>query len=241
MALNTPCQKEEEEASETLSPLCTKLLQLWSLGKISASQLAELAHLNLLEGSQHKETLALAKCGGFGKNPGNAHRDLLAYCCKTMNLPQPFAIQVPLLDLKTQKETLEDIEVLLPHLLFSNLYENYHEAFQNFFAFSKCKSFWQGVEAAKDPRLAAPLAKSGKVEWPSSTLPVFVHGDGCEFMNRDSLMTWSWGSMLSTNSSLSAHLSICAIPKRCTLPSTWPLLDQWMVIQSLGNRLASNT
>jgi hypothetical protein len=45
-----PCQKDVDD-----SPLVTRLLELWSQGRISASQAAEIAHLASLEGANSQE------------------------------------------------------------------------------------------------------------------------------------------------------------------------------------------
>ena len=82
VAKSTPCQKEEEQKEEGSNPLCQRLLQLWSQGRLSATQVAELAHLAMLPGCQHKDLLDLAKCGKFGSNVGNCHRGMTTLCCK---------------------------------------------------------------------------------------------------------------------------------------------------------------
>ena len=149
-------------------------------------------------------------------------------CCKNMKLPDPHMVNVPVFDLKTQKEITGEAAVLLPHLLFSNLHENYLEEFERLFCTQDCHAFWHGVEKAKDPRLCEPLAKSGKVQSASKTIPIYIHGDGCEFHARDSLMTWSWGSLLCKDKALQSHLLLCAIPKSCSLPTTWQNIDIWL-------------
>ena len=218
----------EQEGDEGSNPLSQRLLQLWSQGKLSATQVAELAHLAMLSGCQHKDLVDLAKCGNFGQNVGNCHRDMTTLCCKNMKLPDPHMVNVPLFDLKTQKEITGEAACLLPHLLFSNLHENYLEEFERLFCTQDCHAFWHGVEKAKDPRLCEPLAKSGKVQSASKTIPIYIHGDGCEFHARDSLMTWSWGSLLCKDKALQSHLLLCAIPKSCSLPTTWQNIDIWL-------------
>lgn len=107
-------------------------------------------------------------------------------------------------DLKTQKEITGEAAVLLPHLLFSNLHENYPEEFDRLFCPQDSSAFWHGVEGAKDPRLVEPLAKSGKVLSPAKTIPIYIHGDGCEFHSRDSLMTW-YGDVSCARTKLCNH------------------------------------
>lgn len=93
----------------------------------------------------------------------------------------------------------------------------------------QCAAFWKSTEKLKDPRLIPPLTLTkGKVDKPERTVPIFIHGDGCEYQSRDTLMTWSWGSLLSMHASLSSHLLLTAVPKACTIPGTWPALDEWI-------------
>ena len=97
------------------------------------------------------------------------------------------------------------------------------------FAIKSCRQFWQGVEKCKDPRLVSPITLTkGKVDKPEKTVPLFCHGDGCQFQTRDSLMTLSFGSLLSKNPSLSSHILLAAVPKSCTLKDTWKPLDKWI-------------
>ena len=89
-----PCEKDEKLEPNKSSPLCTRLLELWSLGKISAVQAAEIAHLAILEGSSSAETMALAKCGNFGQNAGSAHRDLVSHFCKNIKVCDPLLMSL---------------------------------------------------------------------------------------------------------------------------------------------------
>ena len=143
MGLKNPCQKDcmEEEEESTSSPLRNRLLQRWGQGRLSATQVSEIAHLTMLEGCQSKEILQLAKCDSFGENKGNSHRDLAAHCCKAMRRPKPLMIKVPMQDCKLQKETTAHAAILLPHLLFSKLSENYVDSFENLFCIPECQAF----------------------------------------------------------------------------------------------------
>ena len=57
--------------------LSKKLLQLWSLGKLSSSGLQELASAAASDGLQHEEVMQQNAIGTFGQYPNNCHRDLL--------------------------------------------------------------------------------------------------------------------------------------------------------------------
>ena len=220
----SPCEKD----AENHSALCARLLELWSQGKLSACQVAELSHLAVLDGCASQELVSLAKCGNWGNSKANAHRDLVALHCSSMQLCEPTPVQVTFFDSKTQTPCEQDASLLLPHLLFASLEQHYGDHFEEFFACSSCESFWTGVEKTKDERLTWPVALDKRVVCPKQTVPIFVHGDGVEFQTRDSLMTWSWGPMLSKQSSLSSHLLLAALPKSCTLPKTWEPLCEWI-------------
>ncbi|MFZ4779433.1 MAG: family 78 glycoside hydrolase catalytic domain, partial [Terrimicrobiaceae bacterium] len=58
-------------------------------------------------------------------------------------------------------------------------------------------------------------------DWREKTIPLFVHGDGVEYHDRDSLMVFSYGSLLSVDGALCSCLLHAAIPKSCTLEGTW--------------------
>ena len=206
--------------------LVTRLLELWSQGKISASQAVEIANLAKLEGAASEEIFHIASCGNFSQSKGNSHRDLMQLFAKDLKLCEPWPIQVEVKDPKTQKVTTAEASLMLPHLLFSSLYLHYRDQFEDLFAVKQCESFWQNLEKKKDPRLVPPITLGKRVVSPGTTIPIFVHGDGVEFVKDSSLMTWSWGSMLSQQSSLATHLLLTAWPKSCQTPNTWKPLDK---------------
>ena len=213
----------------TSIPLCNRLLELWSLGKLSATQVAEIGHLAMLEGCKSPEITSLAKCGNFGQNKGNAHRDMVAHFCKGIQISDPMPIAVDVLDQNTRKTTKEGAMLYLPHLMFSKLAQHYPSEFEKLFCFKETAAFWQGVEKVRDPKLAPPLTTLDKrVIQPTKTCPIFIHGDGVEYQTMDSLMTWSWGSMLSKQDSLASHLLLVAFPKCCSVATTWGPLHDWI-------------
>ena len=216
-----PCQKGVGG-----SALVTRLLELWSQGKISASQAVEIANLAKLEGAASEEIFHIARSGKFSQSKGNSHRDLMQLFAKDLKLCGPWPIQVEVKDPKTQKVTTAEASLMLPHLLFSSLYLHYRDQFEDLFAVKQCESFWQNLEKKKDPRLVPPITLGKRVVSPGTTIPIFVHGDGVEFVKDSSLMTWSWGSMLSQQSSLATHLLLTAWPKSCQTPNTWKPLDK---------------
>lgn len=69
----------------------------------------------------------------------------------------------------------------------------------------------------------------------AKTIPCFIHGDKVEFQDRDSIMVWSWGSLLSSLGSMDSSLLIAAFPASCTVPDspaatgTWDCIFKWVV------------
>ena len=137
----------------------------------------------------------------------------MSKCCKGIQLYEPVPIQVDVLDPNTRHSSKEDARLFLPHLVFSSLYTHYPEQFGRLFCFKEARAFWKGVEKSKDPRLFPPLALGKRMAQPALTCPIYAHGGGVEFQSRGSLMTWSWGSMLSKASALHQHILLAAFPK----------------------------
>ena len=94
-----------------------------------------------------------------------------------------------------------------------------------FNSFKSAASFWKNVEELGDTKLAPPVALDKRVTRPGHTCPIFIHGDGVEYATRDSLMTWSWGSLLNKQSSLDSHILLAAFTKSCSVADTWTALN----------------
>ena len=105
--IGDPCQKDAIEHEE--NPLCTRLIELWSCGRVSATQVAEICNLSLLNGCERPEVVAFAKCGNFGQKKSNAQGDLIKLQCKNMLLPDPHCVKCPVKDPKTQRVCVEEI------------------------------------------------------------------------------------------------------------------------------------
>ena len=52
-------------------------------------------------------------------------------------------------------------------------------------------------------------------------MPLFVHGDGVELQSRDSLLTFSFGCLGGSLSSLETNLYLASFPKSSTHAGTW--------------------
>ena len=88
----TPCQKESNPCQKEGSALCSRLLELWSQGHLSARMVCELALLATLDGCNSEELHSLARCGNYGQLLGNCSRDLMQLYCRQERLPKPFLV-----------------------------------------------------------------------------------------------------------------------------------------------------
>ena len=225
-SLPAPLTKGEEGQSS----LATKLLNLWAHGKLSATAMQSIAHAAVLDGAEHPELGMLSKAGSFGENPGNVHRDIMGHFCAQVDLCETWDVVIPCLDPKTSKKVEEAASILLPHMLFWQVATMYPDKFHELFATEDLESFWKGVERSKDDRLIGHPICIDKMHVLSKdkTIPLFIHGDGCEFQSRDSLMVWSWGSLLNPSQSLHSHLLLACYPKSATLADTWKPIQRWL-------------
>ena len=208
------------------SKLASKLLCLWAHGTLSATLIQELAHLALLDGAAGDELAALAKAGNYGEIKGNVHRDVVSTFCKGIHI-EPFQITTSCIDPKTSQESDTLAAMFLPHVLFSRLETEYPDKFKDLFSVDKLEEFWVGAEKTGDDRLVDHPMKTFP-NWRNKTVPLFVHGDGVEFQSRDSLMVWSFGSMLSLFGSLDNHFLAAVFPKSCTSSTTWDNIWKWL-------------
>lgn len=225
-----------EKAPEGQSGLASKLLQLWATGILSATLVQTLAELALQDGANHPELVQMASTGNWGAQKGNCHRQILNRFCNDVHLPQPFNIKVGCVDPKTSLEKEEQASCFLPHMMFSSLVESYHHIFEETFGKGKdLEKFWSGVEKSGDDKLPGhPMCL--EKHWKEKTIPLFIHGDGVAFQNRDSIMVFSWGSLLGDKGSLEKHFLLASFPKSCTNAKTWPPLWKWLKwsFESLG-------
>ena len=208
------------------SKLASKLLCLWAHGTLSATLIQELAHLAILDGAEHHELAALAKAGKYGEVKGNNHRDLMATFCKGIQF-ESFEITAPCLDPKAGQVQSVETAVFLPHVSFYTLAKEYPEKFAAMFSIQHLQDFWEAASNTGDDRIRQHPMTSGQ-GWKKKVVPLFLHGDGVEYQNRDTLMVWSFGSLLSLFGSLDSHLLMALFPKSCTTAGTWDPIWKWL-------------
>ena len=231
-------KKRKAEGLQEGQNLSKKLLQLWSLGKLSSSGLQELASSAAADGLQNKELVELSGLGSFGAHPNNCHRDILRLLKNKLKKSKygglkespTLSIEVPALDSKEESpKTKAMCHIVAPHLLVWQLFESYPKLTPSLFGLQKLEAFWTGLKP-NDPRLwDSGLTDSQK----HRTVPLWLHGDGVEF-STDSLLTFSFGPTLyvpqglqesqsekQANLSMDSSFLITAWPKSATTQETW--------------------
>ena len=105
---------------KTQSQLANKLLGLWAHGRISAVMCRELADLAIKDGAQHDELGKIAKCGNFGLQPGNVHKQLMHTFCRKVELTPSHEVLVPCKDPKVAKSVRKGL-LFSCHASFSTI------------------------------------------------------------------------------------------------------------------------
>lgn len=230
------------------SHLSQRMLNLWGLGKLSATAMQALAFAAHEDGCLETEVVELASLGAWGEHPANIHRDLTRLLQKKIKagtlggLKQSpeIVIKVPALDSKDPSGMTEaNFHMFLPHLMISSFCDSYSALIESCFAPSKASNFWEQV-AEDDPRLwDSPVAwekANTPHQWQRKrqhTIPLWLHGDGVEF-STDSLLLFSFGGCLSgLRESQDIHrglkqshiidnsFCLAAWPKSATAKETW--------------------
>ena len=215
-------QSESSSSSRTTSCLVDHLLVLWGKGEISATALQKLAYAAILDGCNHDELHVFAAFGNYGQHPGNINRDLKTHLekGKSITYPLPISIETMLKDPKTSAVQTGELAIFRPDDLVAGIYKD-PSRFHALFRTQNVSKFWKDIRA-DDPKLIILLREMG---WQQTDLqmvvPLFLHGDGVEFNNNDSMMTYHIGSLLNGEGSLDSGLLLAACPKSCTCKTTW--------------------
>jgi hypothetical protein len=210
-----------------VSPLATKLFLLWSSGDLSAKAVQEIAHCAVLDGVTSVEVAKLASLGSWGSNPQNCKRDLTSMLDVSW-VPQPQVIQVPCLDTRPHPAMVvsTDMAVFLPHEWLAAIAARPEGS--ELLGTEDVSYFWHNV-SQQDPRL---LAGHGhpvllREDYKTKCIPLFLHGDGVEYSENDSLMCFSTGSILTATTSMSAMFYLSSFVKSVTAHAKKHRADTW--------------
>lgn len=209
---------------QTHSALANVLLRLWVAGRLSAASLQQISEAAIADGCSHEELGVFASLGSWGSQVGNCSRDLKHYLCKSQQIKSKLGVHTQAKN--TKSGLVEDVQasVLLPHVLFADLYAQYESNFHEVFGTQYVQEFWKKIDK-NDVRIAFHTGLPTSPDSLQQCIPAWVHGDAVEYHDRDSLMTWSWGSMLALEAcSLISSFLFTAWPKLATSKNTWDSL-----------------
>ena len=124
----------------------------------------------------------------------------------------PIQLTTEMVDPKTSQIENAQISIFRPDDLVSGIYTD-ASRFEMLFRTNACGKFWSSVRT-DDPKLQILLQE---MKWKRSDLnmvvPMYLHGDGVQFENNDSMMVYHMGSLLNPESSLDSGLLLAACPK----------------------------
>lgn len=216
----TAGRAEHEEPPETPqeSELANVLLELWAWADLSPQKMqlitaACVRDCRAMGQAPHPRVQRLSALGTGGVHSQNCHRDLVDFVLRPVRIA---AAQVeinvfyraPPLQVR---ETLHSI--LLPHKLFSILYEDFRPEFLRAFLGGdegNAARFW--AAAAGDPQFPQhPMLLQPAVQ--ARTVPISLHGDGlpvsgCGKAWQKSAEAYSWTSLLSGAGAIAGPLRL---------------------------------
>ena len=209
-------------SSDGSSCLFDHLLHLWSVQKLSATACQEIAKSAYLDGLRHPSISKLASLGAWGQQTSNISRDLKAFVCKESG--EAYAAPVVARSIlcrnpSTGKGEEADIYFFNAAAVVSSL----HKSQAHFTAMMKpelAAEYWSNIKR-DDPKLQVLLRESSITEQDlPNTLPLWVAGDGVEYVDGRSLTVWSFGSVLNVEPALQSSMMLFAVPKDCLLPES---------------------
>lgn len=113
------------------SALAICLLGLWAKGFLSATSVQKIAHASMMDGNLHPKVAWLGSLGSFGLHPGNCNRDLMKhYGPLAETLGTASKISVECLQPKEAAIVESEATVMFPHVLFSNMAQEFPEQFK---------------------------------------------------------------------------------------------------------------
>ena len=168
---------ESEHLERTrASSLANYLLGQYAWGTMSVQQVQDIASL-AMEDLQQTESLVrfpdfeqLSKLGSSGMHVNNMSRDIGRYIDSIGNLPPTSAVEIP------TKQGDAKTGIMLPHEIFSFLFENYPTAFKKLFmpgGENDCENFWRQCSGASTLHGQPALRRLDT----KKAVPIGFHGD----------------------------------------------------------------
>ena len=218
------------------SHLAELLMEQWAWGEMSAPMVQGLAEAAMKDGLAHPEVQKLAQIGTQGKHPANTHRDLL-YLSAGNSMVSIASSQFNItLQLTRKKSGPVPLDFLLPHKLFSCIYEHFPKTFTSSLLGAdegNVPKFWEAMK--KHPVvLARPDLRGDAL---NKLIPLAPHGDGVKYMQATraggkSMEVLSWSSLLGHGptkiTNFLMFIVVKSLVKSTGFSQTWPQV--WRVL-----------
>ena len=204
-------RKRGEASMEIRSSLVGYLLSLWSWGLISTPMVQAIAKhakadIEKITGQMCpcEQINVVAGLGGDGSYAGNMKRDLVRYLSDLSHV-ETTLVDIPVCDSSGANPRWSKLKVLLPHVLFANMFNNYPKAFASKICRgpTQLQSWWKSMRG--NPQLVGHplLARTG---FARRAIPIRLHGDGVAITGvgkswAKTATVHSWCSMLASGAS----------------------------------------
>lgn len=180
--------------------------------------------MRLLTGSNEtfQDLDLVASLGAEGKYPNNINKELMAKL-GGINISEPLQVDMPMLTRSKEFRIQNHQKLLLPHTVFSDLYNNYPAAWRDRVlpSTAKLNEFWREMEDS--PALANHPVKQIP-NWQSRAIPISIHTDAVPVTGvgktwGKSVDVYSWCSLLGRGSTLEFNFYIWSIFSKlvCTM------------------------
>jgi len=216
------------------SALATVLLLKWGWGCLTSADCQELAMAARLDGNSDEEIDIIASCGAYGQNPGSIHKNLMTKFCADMKCPKPRSIVIPFKESKdaSRSTNFTDVKMFLPSDWLTTLANStsLNVEYSSIFGLDRLGDFWS-KQSLQNPKIKDhPMLK--RKNYKEKAIPIFLHGDGAQYQNNDTLTTVSFSGVLKEGDLLETNLFLCSWAKSNAASgkeSSWDTFWRWLV------------
>lgn len=199
-------------AEQQSSALVQYLIMQWAWGYMSPQEVQQICRhtrddMRQLTGKMQTipDIDTVAGFGTEGRYPSKINGQLQSRFCGNM-LSKPLETQMPMVTLSKEFRNALDQKIFLPHVLFSDIYNQYPDAWRERIlpSTSKLNEFWH--EMQNSPILVNhPIRNLDNYQ--SRAIPLAIHGDGVPIVGvgktwGKSVDVFSWRSLLATGSTI---------------------------------------
>ena len=219
---------------DALGALPFELLNKWAWGKISSVEVQEISKAAQLSGLECPQNDVLAGLGMHGENAGSINRDLWNRVSRDLLPPPQLKINIPIKDCKASDMPVDwECGLNLPSMWIQKMFSDANLEFEMdaFFCLSAIRDgYWDRLDFANSRMTSHPVRKT--VDWKNCAIPLVLHGDGAQFMEKDSLVTVSMSGLFKIGNICETNVILASWPKRSTAKGqggTWDTIWDWIV------------